>query len=685
MNAIRTAALALLLCATAAGAAVTDGYNPTEVLVRYQGLATAAAAGAPRVHTLRVPDGMDVDAFLARLHEDPLVAFAEPNYYIRKARTPDDPRYSTDQWPLPEISAPRAWDLTTAAGVTVAVVDTGIDYNHPDLAANSWTNPGETAGDGLDNDGDGIVDDVHGACFDSRLGDGVGCSATATGDPLDDDTADSHGTHVAGIVGAVTDNATGVAGVSWQVRLMAVKVLHGPLGLGTVADAVRGIRYAVDHGAQVINLSFTVPGHNQSLETALEYAADHDAVVVSAAGNRAWDLDISPVSPAVLSPRNNVAVAAVTDAGVRAAYSNYGPTTVSLGAPGGNAAHGVLSTISPITGNGYYGTLYGTSMAAPHVTGAAALIRAYRPSLTAGAVKARLLNGAAAGGPAMAVVISRAVLSIYDSLVVGDLPAVFDVTPNPAQPGDVITVTGANFANGPYSAAVAGSPLSVNQTLSGANRVVATVPGCMQSGELRVGGAGTGMPLTIQPVPRSVTLASDPQSAELPVDATLRVQVSPSLPGPVEAAWDFGGGQFGAFQPFQAARRHRFDSEGKQTVRVRLRDTCGATYTAATSVTVKGSNDRPCLISEAYADDHARALAALRRFRDRQLAGTRAGRVAIAGYYALSRRLHGLVADHPTLAWGLRRLLDTWVDSLPPRVDRRPAGAVIPPPAPASR
>ncbi|MBA1145656.1 S8 family serine peptidase [Ectothiorhodospiraceae bacterium WFHF3C12] len=634
--------LSLLVLVSMARAGEVRDFVAGEVLVRYQAAGPLSAAGAAptqrdsAVTRLRVPRGMSVRGLLAALRHDPRIAFAEPNYIIRKAAVPDDPLYVQGlQWPLAAVDAEPAWNLATGGPVTVAVVDTGIDYSHPDLAGNIWGNPGEVAGDGVDNDGNGVVDDVHGACFDAAPETDPGCPEEVTGDPMEDDTAEAHGTHVAGIVGAVTDNGVGIAGTAWAVELMAVKVMHGPLGIGTVSDAAAGIHYAVDNGADIINLSFTVPGRNRALASALDYAAEHDVLVVSAAGNAGRSLDIEPVSPAILAPGNNVAVAATTPAGGLARYSNLGPATVAVAAPGGDDSDGVLSTVSPITGGGEYAYLHGTSMAAPRVAGTAALLRVHRPDLDAGQLKARLINGAQVG--ILPTVISSGALSAYGALTVGDLPAIFDVEPRQATAGDLITISGANFGDGPYNVALGGEPLTVEQALSDSKRLHAVLPECEGDGLLQVGGAGGRYPISVSARPHELKLTAQPTSGELPLEVTFRAGVAPALPEPVVAAWDFGGGEFGVYEPFNGDPVSRvFVRDGRRTVRVSLRDACGRVHQASTAIDIEGSNDRPCLVSSAFAGDDHPVLNGLRRIRDDVLARAYVGRRLIDGYYRLS-------------------------------------------------
>jgi subtilisin family serine protease len=247
------------------------------------------------------------------------------------------------------------------------VIDSGIDYPHPDLAANIWVNPGEAAGNGLD-DGNGYVDDIHGYDFVSE-----------DGDPLDDYY---HGTHVAGTIAAEGDNGIGVTGVAWDARLMAVKVFESE-GAGTEFDIIQGIEYAALAGAGITNNSYGY-GFSQGIYDAIQLAGANGQLFVAAAGNDASDNDANPTYPASFDLDNIVSVAATTAADALAPSSNYGAATVDLGAPGAD----IYSTLP----DGGYGLLSGTSMAAPHVAGTAALLLAHNPDLSAPELKRLLLE-----------------------------------------------------------------------------------------------------------------------------------------------------------------------------------------------------------------------------------------------------------------------------------------------------
>ena len=294
-----------------------------------------------------------------RVPARPGVEFAQPDYRVRLTATPNDPSMGS-LWGLDAIGAPAAWNTGTGTGRTiVAVIDSGVAYNHPDLKANMWRNPGEIAGNGIDDDHDGYVDDVVGYNF-----------VVNNGNPIDDN---GHGTHVAGTIGAVGDNGVGIAGVNWHARIMALKFLDSS-GSGYTSDAVRALNFAVAHGAKVVNASFGGGGFDQAMSTALANARAKGAIVVAAAGNDGTDNDANPVYPANYTGDNLVSVAATDRNDRLASFSNYGRTTVDIAAPG----VGIYSTLP----NGKYGSYSGTSMATPHVAGALALVWDAHPTWT---------------------------------------------------------------------------------------------------------------------------------------------------------------------------------------------------------------------------------------------------------------------------------------------------------------
>lgn len=348
------------------------------------GLAGRVAPGvddlavAHELAVLTLPFGVDLRHAVEDLQRQPGVQYVEPNLRLQLAveegagprrtggagREPSDFEFRR-QWglnntgqtggvPGADIRALEAWAVTVgSSNVVVAIIDTGIDYFHPDLEANIWVNPGEIPGNGLDDDGNGRVDDVHGFDFVSD-----------DGDPLDDNV---HGTHVAGILGAVGNNETGVVGVAWSVRLMALKAFDESGG-GTLDDTLAAVAYATSEGARIINASWGTTTRSRALDEVVAAAVNHGTIFVAAAGNNGNDLGFYPAAvPQV------IAVGA-TDAQDRSAnFSNFG-RYVDVMAPG--------DSIYSTTPDASWGTLSGTSMAAPHVSGLVALMLARRPEFT---------------------------------------------------------------------------------------------------------------------------------------------------------------------------------------------------------------------------------------------------------------------------------------------------------------
>lgn len=331
-------------------------------------LAIAPVAGASQRAAVVAPDGLQAKPDAARV----VSPSAKRGVKARAAQaSATDPR-ATEQWPLDgdsPMGIASAWRQTTGNDLTVAIVDSGADLGHPDLAPNLWTNAGEIPGNGVDDDGNGYVDDVHGYDFVEH-----------DGTPQD---ANGHGTHVAGIVGARGGNGIGVAGVSWHVKLMAVRVLDGA-ARGTTTDVASGIRYAVDNGARIVNLSLAGPSSTPDLEDAVRYAQSRGVLIVVAAGNDGANLAAAPTYPAAYGEANVLGVAATRRDGALSSVSDYGPGA-DLAAPGEE----ILSTA---LGGGYEWRT-GTSMAAPEVTGALALLAAARPDLDATGLANALLGG----------------------------------------------------------------------------------------------------------------------------------------------------------------------------------------------------------------------------------------------------------------------------------------------------
>ncbi len=340
---------------------------------------------------LKLPAGMSTAEAMAVMAKDDRVAYVEPNHTFtldgaqpkEGVNLPDD--LDTRLWGLnntgqnsgtadADIDAPEAWTVSTGAradagGPIIAVIDTGADFNHPDLKDNIWTNAGEIPGDGIDNDGNGVIDDVH------------GYNALAnSGNPMD---GHSHGSHCSGTIGASGNNAQGVVGVNWQATIMPVKIFSDQ-GSTDAASIIRGINYATQMGARITSNSWGGGQFNQGIYDAFK---NSPALHIMAAGNSGSDNDSSPHYPSSYDLPNNVAVAATDRNDQLASFSCYGANSVDIAAPGVN----IWSTV-PVS-KGSYGDMSGTSMATPHVSGVAGLIAAAYPNATNDEIKARLMNG----------------------------------------------------------------------------------------------------------------------------------------------------------------------------------------------------------------------------------------------------------------------------------------------------
>jgi subtilisin family serine protease len=344
--------------------------------------------------------GAALDA-ISRVKGLPEVEFAEPNYIYTHSSTSNDTYFTNGSlWGMYGATtspsnqfgsgAATAWanNKTGSATVYIGIIDEGYMYTHEDLATNAGVNPGEIAGNGIDDDGNGYVDDVYGWDFDGNN--------NTVFDGVDDD----HGTHVAGTIGAVGGNKKGVAGVVWNVKMMNAKFL-GKRG-GTTANAIKAVDYFTDlktrHGINLVatNNSWGGGGFSQALFDAIERANAAGILFIAAAGNGGSDgvgdnNDTTPHYPSSYTNSNIIAVASITSSGAISSFSNYGVTSVDLGAPG-SAIWSTLPKSSKGKVTSGYGSYSGTSMATPHVAGAAALYAASNPGATAAQIKTAILN-----------------------------------------------------------------------------------------------------------------------------------------------------------------------------------------------------------------------------------------------------------------------------------------------------
>jgi len=365
----------------------------------------------------------------ADLEKNGTVVFAEPNFRVSlhntTSRVPQDPLY-LKLWGLKnygqdspngiegtesaDIGAMDVWSQTTTGSnkIKVAVLDTGIDYKHPDLAANMWVNQKEKDGvPGVDDDGNGYVDDLHGwdAISDKRST--VYFGQIGDPDPMDDQ---GHGTHVAGTIGAVGGNGIGVVGVNWSVSLVAVKFLDAN-GSGSSVDEYRAMQYILANDIDIVNGSYGGGAKSKLIESAIVEANEKGILFVFAAGNESSNNDATDTFPTNYESENIISVAATDARDQIADFSNYGQTTVDIAAPGVN----ILSTVPTKIGGDYpYAAYSGTSMAAPHVAGAAALLLAAEPGLrkNPAAIRERLMKTAECKHNLSAMVASGGRLSV---------------------------------------------------------------------------------------------------------------------------------------------------------------------------------------------------------------------------------------------------------------------------------
>lgn len=326
--------------------------------------------------------------------------------------TPNDPYY-TSLWAHNQMQSAGAWDLAQGSDSLVAlVIDTGIDYRHPDLAANMWKNPLEIAANGIDDDKNGYIDDVHGIN-----------TITNTGNPLDDN---GHGTHVAGTIGGVGNNGAGVVGVAWKVKLVGAKFLSST-GSGSTANAIKAITYGTalkkaGHNVVASNNSWGGGGYDKALLDAINAAGAEGVLFVAAAGNSASNNDAKLSYPASYDAANIIAVASSDSAGARSSFSNYGATTVDIAAPGSS----ILSTYL----NGQYASMSGTSMATPHITGLTVLTKSACTKADAVAIKKLILENGTPSAAFKGLVLTGSIANATNTVKAAQ--ALCNATPAPS-------------------------------------------------------------------------------------------------------------------------------------------------------------------------------------------------------------------------------------------------------------
>lgn len=431
-------------------------------------------AGKSRFEKLRLAAGRDLQSLAAELRQNPMVEIAEPNYLVERDEiVPDDPQFDK-QWALrntgqnggqvtADLGAAQAWETTTGSPSTlIAVIDSGIDFTHPDLHNNQWTNLSEQA-NGIDDDHNGLVDDLHGW-------DWVAASNQITDEQ-------GHGTLMAGLIAAEGNNATGTTGVMWRAGLMSLRVLDRN-GTGDVAKAVEAIDYAVDKGATIINCSWGTDEESLILKDAIQRAAVREVLVVCSAGNGARDIDGIPYYPASFDLPNLIAVAATDNFDQIISSSNLGAAHVAIAAPGA----GLLTTQM----GGGYGLTTGTSGAAALVSGVAGLVKTARPMLSAANTRAAIINGSRLVADLAGKVSSSGVVSAYGALGAiqgpdtqpSPTPSPITPTPEPTPtPGDGGDDTGGDGGSGDMEpSGTSGAPGANLPNLNDARNIEAIDP-----------------------------------------------------------------------------------------------------------------------------------------------------------------------------------------------------------------
>ena len=407
---------------------------------------------APGLVSVQLPEGTDMLNAFIEFNLSDNVIYAEPNYKYRLFLTPNDPSYA-QQWALDnigqtggtedaDVDAPEAWDLNTGnPEIIVAVIDTGIDYRHPDLVNNMWVNSDEIPDNGIDDDGNGYVDDIYGYDF----------AGAVNTDPSDGDSDPDdfyfHGTHAAGIIGAAGNNNVGVSGVCWNVKLMALKVFADDFFTDAevfATDAVAAIKYASDNGATIINASWGGDFFSQTLYDTIKEAGDQGVLFIAAAGNDfGKNLDEEAVYPASFDLENIISVMATDHNDVASDFTNFGPTTVDVAAPGTRVLSTTPTTllfpmiVFQVATN--YDVLDGTSQAAPFVAGQCALIWSHYPTLPSSLVKGVILKTV---DPVLdaSYCLSGGRVNLYNSLTIvppGRLGKVLNTKDDPTDPDNL--------------------------------------------------------------------------------------------------------------------------------------------------------------------------------------------------------------------------------------------------------
>lgn len=421
----------ILICFNHTGFAQTAEHDSSTVIVKFNedvgitdinslmGTFNATFVDSfPMINAMQwqLNDDSEVEYVVNQLNQNSNVQYCEPNFIVSIDGISNDPQFS-ELWGLhnigqssgkidADIDAPEAWDIQTGTDIIVGVIDTGVDYTHPDLVDNMWANPGEIPNNGVDDDNNGYIDDYYGWDFYNN-----------DNDPFDDHF---HGTHCAGTIAAVGNNGVGIAGVSWSARIMPIKFLSSG-GYGYLDHALKAVEYAIIMDADLTSNSWGGGGYSQALYDMIEKASENNQLFIAAAGNSYSNNDLYPAYPASYNLDNIISVAATDRNDLKADFSNYGANSVDLGAPGVS----IYSTMP----NNNYGSLNGTSMAAPHVSGAVSLILSQFPNLEYTQVKQRILDNVDPIESMEGITVSGGRLNVYNTLSF-DCTSVVDIPVN---------------------------------------------------------------------------------------------------------------------------------------------------------------------------------------------------------------------------------------------------------------
>jgi subtilisin family serine protease len=478
------------------------GKEEVQSLIGKTGATVKTYIEALDYYVLSLPSHLSVNEALRWFRQQGVVEQAEPNYLIPLKTVPNDPEFSK-QWSLhntgqiggaddADIDALEAWDIEQGKTAVInAIIDTGVDYTHEDLAANIWQNPGEIPNNGIDDDGNGYIDDLIGWDFvDSFGGAADEDFVSSDNDPMD---RHGHGTLVAGIAGAVTNNDIGIAGVAWNCQIMPVRAGYKTQsgdGILESDDAAQAIIYAAENRARVINLSWGDYQKSNLIEDAIAYAIDKGALICAAAGN---ENSTNPIYPAASDNMAVLAIGATDNSDQKASFSNYGDW-VHLSAPGVS----IYSTYL----NSTYLQMSGTSMATPHVAGVAALLFSYFPELSPLEGKMRIMRSVdfleALDGKNGTSGRINAYLALTENY---SAPHICSLTPNAAHEGDQISIFGDSFGTEQGNGVVKFYPEKDAEIISWNNSsILCRVPEGAQTGEVTVitsEGTSNGVEITI--------------------------------------------------------------------------------------------------------------------------------------------------------------------------------------------